>query len=87
MQKFIRRDEGKHRGWAVSVIFLLMIACLLGFMASYPKGASWISDAAQAEFADPSALTSEPNLQAKKPIRYKAVIENWNRYRAGKPDD
>ena len=60
-----------HRGWAVSIFVGIMVACLLGFVASHTKGALWLFNAAQAEFAGAVTLGSEPTLvAAKKPVRY-----------------
>jgi hypothetical protein len=60
-----------------------MVACLLGFIASHTKGALWLFNAAQAEFAGAVTLGSEPTLvAAKKPVRYEALIANWKRHRS-----
>jgi hypothetical protein len=89
MTEFIRHDsQPVHSGWAVSIFVGIMVACLLGFIASYPKGALWVSNAAQAEFASSVTLGSEPILGTKKPVRYEAVIANWKHYRsATKPNE
>lgn len=61
----------------------IIIACLFGFIPSYPKVALWVSNAAEAEFAGAVTLGSEPTLvAAKKPVRYEAVIANWKRHRS-----
>jgi hypothetical protein len=44
MPKFIRHDDNR---WAVSMFVGIMVVCLLGFIASYTKGALWLSHAAQ----------------------------------------
>ena len=87
MPKVIPHDYGllTHRGWAALVFFL---ACLLGFIASYPTGARWVSNAAQAAFSNAVTQAPEPIFVAKKPVRYEAVIDNWKRYRsASKPNE
>jgi hypothetical protein len=67
----------------VPIFVGIMVACLLGFIASYPKGAIWLSNGSQAEFAAAVTLESEPGLgAAKRPVRYEAVIANWKRYRS-----
>ena len=86
MSEFIRHQT--HRGWAMSISVGIMVTCLLGFVAGYPKGALWVSNAAQAEFAGSVTLGSEPIVGTKKPVRYEAVIANWKRYRSGaKPNE
>jgi biotin transporter BioY len=85
MPKFIRHNDNQRTDsrWAVSMFVGIMVVCLLGFIASYTKGALWLSDAAQAEFAGAVTLGSEPILvAAKKPVRYEAVIANWKRHRS-----
>jgi len=84
MPKFIRYVDNQRTDslWATS-IFVGIMVCLLGFIASYTKGALWLSNAAQAEFAGAVTLGSEPTLvAAKKPVRYEAVIANWKRHRS-----
>lgn len=71
-----------HRGWAALVLFL---ACLFGFIVSYPTGAQWLSNAAQAEVANAVIQTPETISVAKKPVRYEAIIDNWKRYREANP--
>ena len=85
MPKFIRHDDNQRTDgrWAVSMFVGIMVVCLLGFIASYTKGALWLSHAAQAEFAGAVTLGSEPTLvAAKKPVRYESVITNWKRHRS-----
>jgi biotin transporter BioY len=85
MPKFIRNDDNQRTDsrWAVSILVGIMVACLLGFIASYTMGTLWLSHAAQAEFAGAVTLGSEPTLvAAKKPVRYEAVIANWKRHRS-----
>ena len=68
--------------WAGSIFVGIMVACLLGFVASHTKGALWLFNAAQAEFAGAVTLGSEPTLvAAKKPVRHEVVIANWKRHR------
>jgi hypothetical protein len=76
MSEVIRHHDSHqtHRGWAVSIFVGIMVTCLLGFVAGYPKGALRVSNAAQAEFAGSVTLGSEPILGTKKPVRYEAVI-------------
>jgi hypothetical protein len=78
-----------HSAWALSALIGIMVACMLGFIASYPRAALWVSNAAEAEFAGAVSLGSEPILLAKKPVRYEAVINNWKRYRTSaiKPNE
>jgi hypothetical protein len=52
--------------WAVSIFVGIMVACLLGFVASHTKGALWLFNAAQAEFAAAVTLGSEGTLVAAK---------------------
>jgi hypothetical protein len=90
MPKFISRDGSQrpHIAWAVPIFVGIIIAGLLSFTASTPKGALWISNAAQAELAGSVTLGSEPIPGTKKPVRYAAIIDNWKRYRsATKPDE
>jgi hypothetical protein len=85
MPKFIHHDDNQRTDsrWAMSIFVGMMVACLLGFIASYPKGALWLSNAAQAEFAGTVTPGSEPTLvAARKPVRYEAVIANWKRHRS-----
>jgi len=85
MPRFIRNDDHQRTDsrWAVSIFVGIMVACLLGFVASHTKGALWLFNAAQAEFAGAVTLGSEPTLvAAKKPVRYEAVIANWKRHRS-----
>jgi hypothetical protein len=84
MPKFIRDDDNQRTDgrWAVSMFVGIIVVCLLGFIASYTKGALWLSDAAQAEFAGAVTLGLEPILVAAKPVRYEAVIANWKRHRS-----
>jgi hypothetical protein len=85
MPKFIRHDDNQRAPgrWAVSIFVGTMVACLFGFIASYPKVALWVSPAAQAELAGAETLGSERTLiAAKKPVRYQAVIANWKRQRS-----
>ena len=53
MPKFIRNDDHQRTDsrWAGSIFVGIMVACLLGFVASHTKGALWLFNAAQAEFA------------------------------------
>lgn len=37
---------------------------------------------AEAEFADSATMGPKPMLEAKKPVRYEAIISNWKRYRS-----
>jgi len=68
--------------WAVSIFVGVMVACLFGSIASYPKVALWVSNAAQAELSGAVTLGSEPTLvAAKKPVRHEVVIANWKRHR------
>jgi hypothetical protein len=86
MPKFIRHDDNQRAPsrWAVSIFVGATVACLFGFIASYPKVALWVSHAAQAELAGAVTLGSEPSLIAtKKPVRYEAVIANWKRHPVG----
>jgi len=79
-QKVIRNDDHQR---TVSIFVGIMVACLLGFVASHTKGALWLFNAAQAEFAGAVTLGSEPTLvAAKKPVKYEAVIANWKRHRS-----
>lgn len=90
MPEFIRRHDGQHThsGWTVSILLGIMVACLLGFIASYAKEALRVSNTAQAQAAGPATLASKPVLATKKPVRYEAIIANWKRYRsATKPDE
>ena len=85
MLQSIRHDDNQRAPsrWAVSIFVGIIVACLFGFIASYPKVALWVSNAAQAEFAGAVTLGSEPTLvAAKKPVRYEAVIANWKRQRS-----
>jgi hypothetical protein len=45
MPKFIRNDDHQRTDsrWAVSILVGIMVACLLGFIASHTKGALWLS--------------------------------------------
>ena len=89
MPEFVRHHDGHHahRAWAAAIFVGIIVACLLGFIASYPKGALWVSNAAQAEGAGSATPGSEPVLGRKERVRYEAVIANWKRYRsATKPD-
>jgi hypothetical protein len=61
----------------------IIIASLLGFIACRPNGASWVSKAAEAEFAGAELVVSEPAVvEAKKPVRYEAAMANWKRHRS-----
>jgi hypothetical protein len=44
MPKFIRNDDHQRTDsrWAVSIFVGIMVACLLGFIASHTKGALWL---------------------------------------------
>lgn len=87
MPKVIRHGFSQltRLGWAASVLFL---ACLLGFIASHPTAARWVSNGAQAEVLNAVIQTPEPIFVAKKPVRYEAVIDNWKRYRStSKPNE
>jgi hypothetical protein len=84
MPQFIRHNDNQRAlsRWTVSIFVGTMVACLFGFIASYPKVTLWVSNAAQAELAGTVTLGSDPTLvEAKKPVRYEAVIANWKRHR------
>jgi hypothetical protein len=82
MPTFIR-DRSTPGSWTIPILAGIIIASLLGVIASRPKSALWISKAAEAEFAGAEIVVSEPiPVAAKKPVRYAAVIANWKRYRA-----
>jgi hypothetical protein len=82
------RDSYQTHRWAVSIFVGILVTCLLGFVAGYPKSALWVSNAAQAEFASSVTPEGEPILGIKKPVRYETVIANWKRYRSGtKPNE
>ena len=84
MPRVLRHDvtQRTHNDWAVAIPVGLVIAGLLGFVALYPKRASHVSNAGQAETVGLAAAKPEPIPAAKKPVRYEATIENWKRYRA-----
>jgi hypothetical protein len=77
MPRVVRRDNSQpaHGGWFVYVLVGATLASLLGFLAS-PAGDRWASSAATQEPA--------PVREAKKPIRYEAVIDNWRRYQSAR---
>ena len=91
MSEIIRPDGRQlvDRAWTMPVLIGILVACVLGFIASYPATALWVSNAAQAEVAGAASPMLEPVPMAKKPVRYEAVINNWKRYRsfAAKPRD
>ena len=90
MPEFIRRQDSHHThsGWVVVIFVGIIVAGLLGFTASYPKRALWVSNVAQTEVAGSVTPESEPVLATKERVRYEAVKENWKRYRsATKPND
>jgi hypothetical protein len=63
----IHRYDDNQRApssWAVSIFVPIMLACLFGFIASYPKVTLWVSNAAQAELAGAVPLVSETTLIA-----------------------
>jgi hypothetical protein len=78
-----------HSAWILLALIGIMVGCLLGFIASYPRAALWVSNAAQVEFAGAVSLGSDPILSAKKPVRYETIINNWKRYRSSaiKPNE
>jgi hypothetical protein len=85
MPTFIRDAASKssHSSWTLPILVGIIIASLLGFIASRPNGASWVSKAAEAEFAGAELVVSEPAVvEAKKPVRYEAAIANWKRHRS-----
>lgn len=52
-------------------IYSAMVAALLAYVTLFPDTA-----------ADETAAESARAVAATKPVRYEAVITNWNRYRA-----
>jgi hypothetical protein len=85
MPTFIRDAANRSTpgSWTMPILAGIIIASLVGVIASRPKGALWISKAAEAEFAGAAMVVPEPILvAAKKPVRYEAAIANWKRYRA-----
>jgi hypothetical protein len=84
MPRVLRHDVTKrtHNDWVIAIPAGLVMAGLLGFVTLYPKPASHVSDAGQAETVGLAAAKPEANPAARKPVRYEATIENWKRYRA-----
>ncbi|CAN7723375.1 hypothetical protein LJR220_001709 [Bradyrhizobium sp. LjRoot220] len=84
MPRVLRQDISlrTHHDWAVPVVVGVAVACLLCFLAFYPKAASHASSAGPAETVGLAAAKPEPVAAAKRPVRYEATIENWKRYRA-----
>ena len=62
--------------------FALLAAAATGATIGPRRGANSSSDAAMPENAGGVSLASKPIVTAKKPVRYKAVIDNWKRFRA-----
>jgi hypothetical protein len=82
--RVLRHDvtQRTHNDWAIAIPAGLVIASLLGFVAFYPKPASHVSNAGQAETVGVATAKPEATQAAKKPVRYEATMENWKRYRA-----
>jgi hypothetical protein len=89
MPKIIRHDgiQRPHIAWAVPIFVAIIVAWLLGVIASTPKGALRVFSVAQAELAGPVTRGAEPAPGMKQAVRYEAIIENWKRYRSTQAGD
>lgn len=61
---------------AFVAIALLAVATTAATMQSYAP------NAAEPEFAALANMGPKPMLETKKPVRYQAIISNWERYRS-----
>jgi hypothetical protein len=66
-----------HRTITAFVAIALLAAATTA--AAVRPGAS---TAAEPEFVGLAAIGQKPMLEAKKPVRYEAIILNWKRYRS-----
>ena len=88
MPQFIRHhvDPDTHNTvtysiWALPILAGILVGCLLAFLANvYLKETRWASSAAFEVSAAP-----ESKLAPKKPVRYEAIISNWEKYRMDNP--
>jgi hypothetical protein len=83
MPEFIRHHAEHHplSSWAVSAFTGILVGFLLALIVSYVKPALWVSSAAKAALAVSPTQESQP-LEARKPVRYEAIISNWKQYRS-----
>ena len=84
MPQFIRHHANHYptSSWVVSALAGILVGFLLAIAANYLKEVLWASNAPQAALAALITPESKPVPEAKKPVRYEAIISNWKQYRS-----
>lgn len=79
LNKSSETSDGVYRSWSIGIYALpaLLVLALFGFLISHPDTASWISDAAQAEFANANPVPDTAPAQLAQPTDHIKTVKAY----------